>query len=472
MSLRVGSLFAGYGGIDLGLATVLNTETVWFSEFDKAPSKILAHHWPDVPNLGDITQIDWSTVPPVDILTGGFPCQDVSLAGARAGFTETSRSGLWSEFARAIAALNPRLVVIENVRGLLSATASGSVEPDPWGMGDGSTRPVINALGAVLGDLANLGYDAEWCGVRAADAGAPHGRYRIFIVAHRVGERWGEGWPESAGREGRPSAELGGAHFADASHRSGDGQRPRAESREGDQASPHTSGARRGEGEDAGAGRSDASPRAWGLEPQRGGGERPDATDADPADNGHERGRGTRDRRTGLADRGEPAADTRSDESERRGGLGDLGSATTACEGHREERQRVRDTTGHSGPTAANSDGAGLALGEIEPDVEELPASERSYRDGSSWGDYTPAVRRWERVIQRPAPNATRSDGKGGAHRLSASFVEWMMGLLAGHVTDPAIGLTRNEQLKALGNGVVPQQCALALRYLLGRLPQ
>ena len=172
--MKIGSLFSGYAGLDLAVQSVLDSETAWFSEFDKAPSRILAHHWPTVPNHGDITKIDWSTVEPVDILTGGFPCQDVSLAGSRAGFTATSRSGLWSEFARAIDVLKPEMVLIENVRGLLSASAAGSVERDPWGVGDGATRPVINALGAVFGDLADLGYDAEWCGVRAADAGAPH----------------------------------------------------------------------------------------------------------------------------------------------------------------------------------------------------------------------------------------------------------------------------------------------------------
>ena len=116
--------------------------------------------------------MDWDSVEPVDVLTGGFPCQDVSLAGRRAGITAGTRSGLWSEFAHAIDKLRPELVVIENVRGLLSATADGAMEPDPWGVGDGSTRPVVNAFGVVLGDLVSIGYDARWCGVRAADAAA------------------------------------------------------------------------------------------------------------------------------------------------------------------------------------------------------------------------------------------------------------------------------------------------------------
>ncbi|WP_375544229.1 DNA cytosine methyltransferase [Pseudoclavibacter albus] len=124
---RLGELFAGYGGLGMGVEAALGPmERVWVSEFDPAPSRVLAHHWPAVPNLGDVTKVDWSQVESVDVLTGGFPCQDVSLAGRRAGLSEGTRSGLWAYMRDAIAALRPRLVVIENVRGLLSAQAGGS----------------------------------------------------------------------------------------------------------------------------------------------------------------------------------------------------------------------------------------------------------------------------------------------------------------------------------------------------------
>ena len=103
--MKVGSLFSGYGGLDLAVTSVLGGEVAWHVEIDKAASRILAHHWPDVPNLGDISAVDWTTVEPVDVLTGGFPCQDVSHAGKRAGIAPGTRSGLWSEFARAIQAL-------------------------------------------------------------------------------------------------------------------------------------------------------------------------------------------------------------------------------------------------------------------------------------------------------------------------------------------------------------------------------
>jgi DNA (cytosine-5)-methyltransferase 1 len=186
--LRVGSLFSGYGGLDLAVMNVLNAEVVWHCEWDDAPAKILDKHFPGVPNYRDVSKVDWAAVEPVDVLTGGFPCQDLSLAGKRAGLRDGTRSGLWSEFANAIEVLQPRLVVIENVRGLLSATAHSDVEQCAWCMGEaGDGEPVLRALGAVLGDLADLGFDARWTGVRAADAGAPHNRFRVFIVAFPKG---------------------------------------------------------------------------------------------------------------------------------------------------------------------------------------------------------------------------------------------------------------------------------------------
>jgi DNA (cytosine-5)-methyltransferase 1 len=185
----IGSLFSGYGGLDLAVTAVTGAEVVWHCEWDDAPSKILEKNFPGVPNYRDVSKVDFTEVPQVDILTGGFPCQDLSLAGKRAGLKEGTRSGLWSEFARAIETIKPKLVVIENVRGLLSATAHGNVELCDWCMADGSTEPTLRALGAVLGDLADIGYDAKWAGVRASDSGAAHNRFRIFIIAYPNGKR-------------------------------------------------------------------------------------------------------------------------------------------------------------------------------------------------------------------------------------------------------------------------------------------
>ena len=131
MSLTYGSLFAGYAGLEMGIQSVLGGRTLWHSEFEAAPSKILAHRYPNVPNLGDVTKIDWATVPPVDVITGGSPCQDLSHAGKRQGMKAGTRSGLWASMCDAIDIIRPRLVVWENVRGALSAEADSAMEQCP-----------------------------------------------------------------------------------------------------------------------------------------------------------------------------------------------------------------------------------------------------------------------------------------------------------------------------------------------------
>lgn len=225
--MKVGALFAGYGGLELGLAAVLPTRLAWVSEIYPAASKVLARHWPDVPNHGDITAIDWTSVEPVDVITGGSPCQDLSHAGRRVGMRAGTRSGLWASMCDAIDIIRPRLVIWENVRGALSAPADSDVEPCPVCVGD--ERDVhLRALGRVVGDLAELGYVGRWTGLRAADVGAPHGRWRVFLVAEPAenahgaarGERrlaapgqaqGGRTWADACGRGGAPAADASGA---------------------------------------------------------------------------------------------------------------------------------------------------------------------------------------------------------------------------------------------------------------------
>jgi DNA (cytosine-5)-methyltransferase 1 len=167
----------------LAVANVTGDEVAWHCELDDSPAKILENNFPGIPNYRDVSKVDWTQVEPVDILTGGFPCQDLSLAGKRAGLKDGTRSGLWSEFYKAITILKPKLVVIENVRGLLSAKADNGMEYSEEDLAALNGRPPLRALGAVLGDLADIGYDAKWTGVRASDAGAPHQRFRVFVVA-------------------------------------------------------------------------------------------------------------------------------------------------------------------------------------------------------------------------------------------------------------------------------------------------
>lgn len=188
--MKYAELCAGYGGLGLAVEEAFpGAELAWYSEFDPAPSKIMARHWPDAPNHGDMTAIDWAAVEPVDLISGGTPCQDLSHAGRRRGMTEGTRSNLWVAMREAIATIKPTYVVWENVRGAYSAAAASDLEQQPGCVGGhggrGDDVPVLRALGRVLGDLHDLGYDAEWRGLRAADVGAPHGRFRVFVLARR-----------------------------------------------------------------------------------------------------------------------------------------------------------------------------------------------------------------------------------------------------------------------------------------------
>ena len=165
MTITFGSLFAGIGGFDLGLERA-GMECAWQVEIDDYCRKVLAKHWPHVARYEDVRECGKHNLEPVDLVCGGFPCQDISHAGKRAGIKEGNRSGLWSEFFRIICDLRPRFVLVENVAALF-----------------------VRGMDVVLGDLAACGYDAEWQCLPAAYFGAPHPRDRIFIVAHPNGQR-------------------------------------------------------------------------------------------------------------------------------------------------------------------------------------------------------------------------------------------------------------------------------------------
>lgn len=167
-----------------------DARVAWTSDVEPGPCRLAEVRWPITPNLGDITKVDWATVEPVDIICGGSPCQDLSLAGKRAGMATGTRSGLWESMAAAIETIRPRLLVWENVLGALSARAYSPVEHEPAMLGTGTTEPALRAAGRVVGDLATLGYNATWRVVRASDAGAPHQRARLFIIGYPDGQPW------------------------------------------------------------------------------------------------------------------------------------------------------------------------------------------------------------------------------------------------------------------------------------------
>jgi DNA (cytosine-5)-methyltransferase 1 len=158
MTLTVGSLFSGIGGLDLGLERA-GMNVIWQSEIDPYACRVLSKHWPEVPNHGDIKAIKWGDVVRPDVICGGYPCQPFSLTGHRKG--EQDERHLWPWVKDAISELRPKYAILENVRGHLS-------------MGGLS----------VIGDLASIGYDAEWRVISASSVGAPHRRDRIVIVGY------------------------------------------------------------------------------------------------------------------------------------------------------------------------------------------------------------------------------------------------------------------------------------------------
>ncbi|MFI1191568.1 DNA cytosine methyltransferase [Streptomyces californicus] len=484
--LRIGSLCSGYGGLDMAVMDLLGATVAWHCQYDpddkhQYAARILAHHWPDVPNHGDVTRVDWSSVEPVDILTAGFPCQDVSLAGKRAGVIgdtvvpagallcgncrwgdhdhatceaaspsgavpsrlsgvaaaaaaaelnardladpagppperviRGTRSGLWFHVARAIAILKPRLVVIENVRGLLSAKAVRSLGLDGTPVDEnGGDADTLRAVGAVLGDLADLGLDAEWHVQRASEVGAPHQRERVFVIAWPAADTDNER-AERAGGPGRePQRHVAGPHRA-AADAQGEGQQ-----------------GRRVRGRPTGGRAAAQGPDHRGAQADAYGRGRAPVANAEGERHGNARP---------ARERGVPATAVR-------GCVADVPNAPGTGRGE-------------GGSVPDGVDGTSRAGGEGEPSRD---GAQRVSGDRVAWGHYAPAVERWEAITGRPAPRPT--DDRG---RLTAEFVEWMMGLPHGHVTDVP-GLSRPAQLKALGNGVVPPQAAHAIRFLLHR---
>src|SRR5690606_19102637 len=282
---------------------------------------------------------------------------------------------------------------IENVPGILTSAADGDLESCPWCLGDAGGEPPLRALGAVLADLARLGFDAEWTSLGAADVGAPHRRRRVFLIA----------WPADAPgarlearRQGRP---RGGA-AADPAHVGYERPRPtrlgRPGSADGRLAAPDAAGLGHGHAGQAGLGGVPAAPVAGGA-----------AAAADTESVGRVEGRPEPARLVGGPDapkRGRPTpADSCGVEPERRGGPRELGGPATTEPRQEDERERAGDTAVDRGPQA--------------PD----------------WGPYAPAIARWERVMMRPAPAPTEPGRTG--ERLSPAFVEWMMGAPAGHIT-------------------------------------
>jgi DNA (cytosine-5)-methyltransferase 1 len=411
----------------MGVQAVYGGSLAWVSDIDKGASKILAHRYPDVPNIGDMTAVDWSAVEPVDILCGGTPCQDLSHAGKRVGMTEGTRSNLWVSMREAIAVLRPAVVVWENVRGAYSAAADSEMEPCPGCVGSRPGQPVLRALGRVLGDLSDLGYDCGWHGLRAADIGAPHGRFRVFVVAHTGRTRARRDTrtvSSSVGEIGRqevhiPTAVDGGLLPTPRATRGGSNTEtvsllPTPRATDGTKGGPN----QRGSSGDL------MLPSAVNMLPHM-----LPTPQAATMQAKHGNGNGHGKSLSIEAQRLLPTPNA-----------GDAKQGYVSAEDHEAKRARKAEHGIH-----------------LQDDLPQVVTT------ATNWGIYADAIARWE-SLTRPAPAPTQPSKKG-TPQLSPRFSEWLMGLPAGWVTDVP-GITRNEALKALGNGVVWQQAEAALRFL------
>ena len=293
------------------------------------------------------------------MLTAGFPCQDISAAGRRAGIENGARSGLWTDIMAAVRLLRPALLVVENVAALR------------WKNG---------GLHRVLGDLAATGYDALWHSLRASDIGAAHRRERVFLLA----------WPRHAADADRTRRLVQRHQCTEPSRR------------------PHAA--------------------------------RPATTPTDPAGLGHRH-------RWAPSGRGIPPAAVAAGAS-----IGRPEGVAANTEGDGRDNGLPSTTWLEGRPHAAVGGHA--------------PAG-RAVASTVDWGPYTAAVHRWEQALGRPAPHPTET-GQHGGPVLSPKFVEWLQGLPPGWITD--LPLPRTAQLRALGNGVVPQQAAHAVTLLLNDL--
>jgi DNA (cytosine-5)-methyltransferase 1 len=521
VTVTIGSLCTGYTGLDTAAEHVTGGRTVWHCEIEDAPSRLLAHRFPDVPNHHDLKTLAWADHP-VDVLTGGYPCQPFSGAGKRLGTDDPRHLFPW--IARGIALMRPPLVLLENVRGHLTL-----------------------GFGVVLAELDRLGYDVRWTLLRAADIGAPHGRSRLWIAARA---REAGGWSRPGGEPTAYADQTGGwsspqvGLFGDVNvHKIGpagvmvDGARwdreahvsspsglmPTPRSTDANGAGQHGDGgldlrtavtllanprATRGGSTTENAAALLPTPKARdhkGCDPNPRGVHlnqavhdallpTPAATDGRGARNstsgrrpgshhhtGDTLGDLVHDGRllptpaAGIFNDGEnvEAWDARRATQAERGingnGMGEpltiavqrlLPTPTTdpqSFNGH--ARDLGSEARLLSTPVAADGGGARASSA-------GWGLRDQSRTIAHAWGPYAAAVARWE-ALTRPAPHPTQP-GRSGP-RLSPAFVEWMQGLSAGWVTEVP-GLSRNHMLTMLGNGVVPQ-CAAAAYTLLGITP-
>ncbi|MGW6746551.1 DNA cytosine methyltransferase [Streptomyces sp. NPDC055025] len=399
---RVLALCAGYGGLEEAIHAGTGGTPVAYAESDPYAAAVFAAHHPGVPNLGDITALDWRQVRDLyapDVIGAGFPCRNISNAGKRDGI-HGQWSRVWKNVAEAVGIIRPRYVYLENVAALRS-----------------------RGLDVVAADLAALGYDVRWTCLRAGDpeVGAPHPRDRWFAVAYPAAEdpditAWGQRRTAAAGE-----AQAGRAR-PDAGGRSG---LPPASVAGGVSLFPMPTAA---------DSRGTANFRADGT----------------PYGNGY--GSTLTDAVRSLL----PTPAARDWKSGASNLLGRNSRPLNEVVVNLLPTPKVSDGP-HGGPNQRDTSGRYYLPGQAVRLDDRWVAS-----DGTDFG---PAIRRWEAVTGRAAPCPTEP-GTRGNRRLSPAFAEWLMGLPSGWVT-AVDGIPRKEQLRIIGNGVVPQQAHHAYGLLL-----
>lgn len=408
MTITVGSLSSGYGGLEMALSMWLGAIDVrWHSEIDDDASRVLKTHWPEVPNLGSFADDDfWECAERVHLMCGGIPCQPFSAAGRQLG--EADARHLWPFWRRGIELHRPPTVVFENVANLTR----------------GKMRPTFDAI---IADLLALGYDVRWCLLGACAVGAAHHRHRVFLLACHTRTT-----PHVRQVTVQTCGQAHAAYLPTTMARDGDG---------------------RGEGDE----------RYWSVRAER----RPNglplgavvALLPTPVAKDAESTAPTEWERNSLALRAQ-VLDFLCTPAARDGDQRGQGSI---------EHMRRRIEAGHTVnlgdqlaamlPSLARGDGSnggpnqGIASGDIALSSAVQP---------ERWGKYAAAIARHAAVMGTLPPEPTEIGPKGG-RRLAAAFSEWLMMLPAGHLTSV---LDRNPALARAGNGVVPLQAATALRLL------
>lgn len=414
MALAVASLCTGYGGLDLAAEALLGGELVWCAEWEDAPSVVIAARYPGVPNVRDVRAIPWWIMAPADVVTAGYPCQPFSLAGGRLG--EDDPRHLWPSIAEGIGIMRPRHVLLENVRGHLSL-----------------------GFDTVLHDLHRLGYAVVWRILSAAAVGACHRRERLFIYAQPL---------EYVAKPAGPVLAVAGEDGWLAAEEDLFGERDTYR-----EPLP-VSGVMR-DGRIYSVPMPDPANEAGQLLPT------PVAQPSHNKPENHLRKKPGREVVTDLAiivENGLLATGGR---------LLPTPDASVANDGEGVDtwlarREKVR-------AKGINGNGMGMPLTIA---VQMLPRTVVDFETSATdWGKYAAAVERHARMLGMAPPSPTQPNTKGNPE-LSPAFVEWMMCLEPGRVTDPALWThlsprkAREVQLRMLGNGVVPPQALAAYRQL------